>query len=42
MQIFDDKEQKMSRKYMYIKIKQYPYLYCELAPLTYDVTCLKL
>ena len=32
---------KIPRKYMSINIKQHPYLYCELTPLTRDVTCLK-
>ena len=41
-QIFDEKQLKMPRKYMYINIKQHSYLYCELAPLICDVTCLKL
>ena len=41
MQIFDEKQQKMPRKYMYVNIKQHSCLYCELAPLTRDVTCLK-
>ena len=41
MQIFDEKQQKMPRKYMYVNIKQHSCLYCEIAPLTRDVTCLK-
>ena len=35
-------KKKMARTYMYISIKQHSYLYCELAPLTRDVICLKL
>ena len=35
-------KKKMPKKYMYINMKQHSYLYCELAPLTRDVTCSKL
>ena len=39
-QIFDENKKEIPRKYMYFNVKQH--LSCELAPLTRDVTWLKL